>query len=76
MEMLTERSTPLHPICFRISAPASLLDEQLPNWISFGWEERFRYEGYHDSGFKLNNNDSYLLCSAPVSDEHPAHGSG
>ena len=21
----------------------------------------FRYEGYHDSGFKLNNNDSYLL---------------
>jgi len=42
-------------------APASLLDEQLPNWISFAWEERFRYEGYHDSGFKLNNNDSYLM---------------
>jgi hypothetical protein len=42
-------------------APASLLDRQLPNWISFGWEERSRYEGYHNSGFKLNNNDSYLL---------------
>jgi hypothetical protein len=42
-------------------SPASLLDEQLPNWISFGSEERFRYEGYHDSGFKLNNNDSYIL---------------
>jgi hypothetical protein len=41
--------------------PASLLNQQLPNWISFGWEERFRYEGYHDSGFKLNNNDSYIL---------------
>jgi hypothetical protein len=41
--------------------PASLLDRQLPAWISFGWEERFRYEGYHDSGFKLNNNDSYVL---------------
>jgi len=42
-------------------APASLLNRELPKWISFGWEERFRYEGYHNSGFKLNNNDSYSL---------------
>jgi hypothetical protein len=42
-------------------APASLLNRQLPKWISFGWEERLRDEGYHNSGFKLNNNDSYLL---------------
>src|ERR1700744_2734519 len=42
-------------------APASLLNRELPRWISFGWEERFRYEGYHDSGFKKNNNDSYIL---------------
>ena len=42
-------------------APARLLDEQLPRWISFGLEERFRYEGYHNSGFRLNNNDSYIL---------------
>jgi Alginate export len=41
--------------------PASLLDEKLPKWLSFGWEERVREEGYHDSGFKLNNDDSYLL---------------
>jgi hypothetical protein len=41
--------------------PASLLNEQLPSWISLGVEERMRYEGYHNSGFKLNNNDSYLL---------------
>jgi hypothetical protein len=41
--------------------PALLLDRQLPKWILFGWEERFRYEGYHNSGFKLHNNDSYLL---------------
>ena len=41
--------------------PASDLDEHLPAWISFGVEERLRYEGYHDSGFKKNNNDSYLL---------------
>ena len=41
--------------------PMSLLDQQLPGWIWFGWEERLRYEGYHNSGFKLNNNDSYIL---------------
>ena len=48
-------------------APARLLDEQLPGWISFGWEERFRYEGYHNSGFKLNNNDSYILLRSRLS---------
>ena len=37
------------------------MDEQLPRWIDFGWEERFRYEGYHNGGFKRDNNDSYLL---------------
>ena len=41
--------------------PVSVAGEQLPVWISFAAEERFRFEGYHDSGFKLNNNDSYLL---------------
>jgi len=49
------------PYDFPDFAPASLLNRQLPGWISFGWEERFRYEGYHDSGFKRNNNDSYIL---------------
>ena len=42
-------------------APATLLNKELPRWISFGWEERLRYEGYHNGGFKLNNDDSYLL---------------
>jgi len=42
-------------------APASLLNRQLPKWISFGWEERFRTEAYHNGSFKLNNNDSYFL---------------
>jgi hypothetical protein len=37
------------------------LNSELPNWISFDVEERFRSEGYHNSGFKLNNNDSYFL---------------
>jgi Alginate export len=41
--------------------PASQLNEHLPDWIQFGVEERLRFEGYHDSGFKLNNNDSYML---------------
>src|SRR5580704_19349515 len=43
------------------TAPASLLNQQLPNWIWFGWEERLRYEGYHNIGFKPKSNDSYLL---------------
>ncbi|HEY3826499.1 MAG TPA: alginate export family protein [Bryobacteraceae bacterium] len=42
-------------------APASLLNQQLPRWIWFGWEERLRDEGYHNSGFKPKSNDSYLL---------------
>jgi len=42
-------------------APASLLNQQWPRWISFGWEERFRYEGYHNNGFKQKSNDSYIL---------------
>jgi hypothetical protein len=31
-------------------APVSLANAQLPRWISFASEERFRFEGYHDSG--------------------------
>jgi hypothetical protein len=46
--------------------PVSKLDAELPSWISFGMEDRFRYEGYHNSGFKLNNNDSYLLLRTRV----------
>lgn len=49
------------PYDFPDFAPAGLLNRQLPKWIRFGWEERFRYEGYHNGGFKLKNNDSYLL---------------
>jgi len=49
------------PYDFPDFRPASLLDQQLPNWIWFGWEERFRYEGYHDGSFKSHNNDSYIL---------------
>ncbi len=55
------------PYDFPHLAPASALNHQLPYWIRFGWEERFRYEGYHDSGFKLNNNDSYLLLRSRLS---------
>lgn len=51
----------LAPYLFHDFDPATLLDGQLPSWISFGVEERFRFEGYHDGGFKLNNNDSYML---------------
>jgi hypothetical protein len=42
-------------------APARLLNEKLPDWISFGLEERLRYEAYENGGFKRHNDDSYFL---------------
>jgi Alginate export len=48
-------------------APMSQLDEQLPGWIQFGWEERLRYEGYHDGSFRPHNNDSYILLRSRLS---------
>jgi hypothetical protein len=45
-------------------APMTALDNQLPPWINFGLEERLRFEGQHSAGFKLHNNDSYLLNRA------------
>lgn len=41
--------------------PATSLDAQLPKWFNFEGEERFRYEGYENSNFKLGNDDTYLL---------------
>ncbi len=41
--------------------PISDLDTRLPKWIRFEAEERFRYEGYENAGFKRGNSDSYLL---------------
>ena len=37
------------------------LDQQLPPWISFGLEERFRAEGMEHQSFKLGDDDNYLL---------------
>ena len=34
---------------------------QLPPWIGFGLEERFRCGGMENQSFKLNNDDNYLL---------------
>ncbi len=41
-------------------APMSRLDEELPSWIGFGLEERLRWEGMENQGFKLID-DNYLL---------------
>jgi hypothetical protein len=41
--------------------PTGLLNDQLPAWLQFGVEERFRFEGYTNNGFKPGVNDSYLL---------------
>jgi alginate export protein len=49
------------PYDFHDFAPATYLDEKLPNWVDVQAEERFRYEGYDNSNFKAGVNDSYLL---------------
>jgi hypothetical protein len=49
------------PYDFPDFRPASRLNEKLPRWISFGVEERFRVEGYHNGSFKADNDDSYFL---------------
>jgi Alginate export len=41
--------------------PASQLNKELPHWIFFGVEERFRSEGFHNNAFKLHSDDSYFL---------------
>jgi hypothetical protein len=41
--------------------PAGWLDERLPRWIRFGFEERFRLEGVHNGGFSPKFSDSYFL---------------
>jgi len=49
------------PYDFADFAPMTALDQQLPSWIGFGLEERLRAEGMEDQGFKLKDNDNYLL---------------
>lgn len=49
------------PYDFRDFAPATYLDERLPNWIDVQAEERFRYETYDNSSFKAEVDDSYFL---------------
>jgi hypothetical protein len=49
------------PYDFHDFAPATNLDAKLPKWIDLQAEERFRYEGYSNSSFKANVDDSYLL---------------
>lgn len=41
--------------------PTGELNDQLPNWLQFGLDERLRLEGYSGGGFKPNASDSYLL---------------
>jgi hypothetical protein len=49
------------PYDFHDFAPATYLDQKLPNWLDVQAEERFRYEAYDNSSLKAGVNDSYLL---------------
>jgi hypothetical protein len=46
---------------FHDFSPIGDLNRQIPRWLRFGLEERFRFEGYGGSGFKSGNTDSYFL---------------
>src|ERR1700729_777152 len=52
------------PYDFPDFAPMTALDKQLPSWIGFGLEERLRWEETFNAGFKLNNDDGYVLNRA------------
>jgi hypothetical protein len=41
--------------------PTGRLNDQLPRWLQFGLEERFRFEGYQGGGFNPKSEDAYLL---------------
>ena len=41
--------------------PTGLLNDQLPDWLQFGLDERLRFEGYTGNGFKPNSSASYML---------------
>jgi hypothetical protein len=49
------------PYDFHDFAPATYLDEKLPNWIDVQAEERFRYEAYDNNNLKAGADDSYIL---------------
>lgn len=42
-------------------APVTHLNRELPRWIQFGLEERFRFENPMGVGFKPHNSDAYFL---------------
>ena len=42
-------------------APITQLNRELPRWIQFGIEERFRFENPMNVGFKPKNSDAYFL---------------
>jgi hypothetical protein len=41
--------------------PTGKLNDQLPRWLQFGLDERFRWEGYSVSEFRSGRSASYLL---------------
>jgi len=41
--------------------PSELLNTQLPKWVRFGFEHRFRVESYNALRYNINNDDHWLL---------------
>jgi hypothetical protein len=42
-------------------APSEILNEQLPKWVRFGFDHRFRMQGYTALRYRDDNSDRWLL---------------
>lgn len=55
------------PYDFPDLRPTGKLNDQLPSWLQFGFEERLRFEGLSGDRLSPKSNDSYLLNRLRVS---------
>lgn len=52
----------LTALCLQAAeTPSEILNRQLPSWVKFGFDHRFRFEGYSALRYHKDNNDRWLL---------------
>ncbi len=45
----------------KLETPSTILNDQLPKWVRFSFDHRFRFENYQALRFKQDNDDQWLL---------------
>jgi hypothetical protein len=59
---LSQQAPPSQPDAVALSeSPIHDLNDELPSWLQFSGQVRFRVEGYTGGGFKDDSEDAYLL---------------